>query len=574
MNYLRTQPQIHIRSDVITGKIRNANNELTEFLNGDRYVYVEAGFSPVLEQETTINGHTCRIWHSNQAMKCKRCSGDNHRTTDAVECPAYIDEPEDVIIFWESKHVFSNFYMCNIKLFDLDFKSAEHCYQYCKLRYIGQDELAQEILLCDTPRQAKQIAMKIPGHLMIQWHEQKCNAMLSGDNHRTTDAVECPAYIDEPEDVIIFWESKHVFSNFYMCNIKLFDLDFKSAEHCYQYCKLRYIGQDELAQEILLCDTPRQAKQIAMKIPGHLMIQWHEQKCNAMYQILCAKAKCCAKFKDALIRSDKIIIAEGTVDTFWGIGMPGYYAKNTNPEYLCGHNRLGMILMDVRKNLLDELLASSQTPPPVSCLNRVISETPMSSTASVSDVPNSSTNAPTIQDNNPRSETPVTESTSGSHQAGHSKNAQSMELLVQDSQIPSTSGANQDGNKSHSVDKASTRIGDIQLEATQMDVTQGVTTEQSVPDSETSSVAKSTSAGSMSSSKASIADEISEAELVQKRTPATVRRRIPKNTSKHQKSDGPMDNFLQKLKRKLSPEKETDTASVNQKQQRSDKAKS
>ena len=167
MNYLRTQPQIRIRSDVITGKIRNANNELTEFLNGDRYVYVEAGFSPVLEQETTINGHTCRIWHSNQAMKCKRCSGDNHRTTDAVECPAYIDEPEDVIIFWESKHVFSNFYMCNIKLFDLDFKSAEHCYQYCKLRYIGQDELAQEILLCDTPRQAKQIAMKIPGHLMI-----------------------------------------------------------------------------------------------------------------------------------------------------------------------------------------------------------------------------------------------------------------------------------------------------------------------------------------------------------------------------------------------------------------------
>ena len=469
MNYLRTQPQIRIRSDVITGKIRNANNELTEFLNGDRYVYVEAGFSPVLEQETTINGHTCRIWHSNQAMKCKRCSGDNHRTTDAVECPAYIDEPEDVIIFWESKHVFSNFYMCNIKLFDLDFKSAEHCYQYCKLRYIGQDELAQEILLCDTPRQAKQIAMKIPGHLMIQWHEQKC---------------------------------------------------------------------------------------------------------NAMYQILCAKAKCCAKFKDALIRSDKKIIAEGTVDTFWGIGMPGCYAKNTNPEYLCGHNRLGMILMDVRKNLLDELLASSQTPPPVSCLNRVISETPMSSTASVSDVPNSSTNAPTIQDNNPRSETPVTESTSGSHQAGHSKNAQSMELSVQDSQIPSTSGANQDGNKSHSVDKASTRIGDIQLEATQMDVTQGVTTEQSVPDSETSSVAKSTSAGSMSSSKASIADEISEAELVQKRTPATVRRRIPKNTPKHQKSDGPMDNFLQKLKRKLSPEKETDTASVNQKQQRSDKAKS
>ena len=288
---------------------------------------------------------------------------------------------------------------------------------------------------------------------------------------------------------------------------------------------------------------------------------------------LCAKANCCAKFKDALIRSDKTIIAEGTVDTFWGLGMPGYYAKNTNPEYLCGHNRLGMILMDVRKTLLDELLASSQTPPPVACLNRVISETPMSNT-----VPNSSTNAPMNQDNNPRSETHVTASIPGSHQAGHSKhppkNAQSKGLLVQDSQIPSTSGANQDGNKGHSVDEASTQIDDIQLETTQMDVTQGDPAEQSVPDSETSSVAKSTSDRSLSSSKASIADEMSEAELVQKRTPATVRRRIPENTPKQQKTDGPMDNFLQKLKRKLSPEKETDTASVNQKQQRSDKAKS
>ena len=148
MNYLRTQPQIRIRSDVITDKIRNANNELTEFLNGDRYVYVEAGFSPVLEQEATINGHTCGIWHTNQAMKCKQCCGDDHRTTDADKCPAYIDDQED------------------------DFKSAEHCYQYCKLRNIGQEEIAQEILLCDTPRQAKQIAMKIPGHLLIQWHDQ------------------------------------------------------------------------------------------------------------------------------------------------------------------------------------------------------------------------------------------------------------------------------------------------------------------------------------------------------------------------------------------------------------------
>ena len=103
-NYLRTQPQIRIRSDVITGKIRNANNELTEFLNGDRYVYVEAGFSPDLEQEATINGHTCRIWHSNQAMKCKRCSEDDHRTTDADKCTLM---NQKMLSFWGNQNMSS-----------------------------------------------------------------------------------------------------------------------------------------------------------------------------------------------------------------------------------------------------------------------------------------------------------------------------------------------------------------------------------------------------------------------------------------------------------------------------------
>ena len=38
MKYLRDQPQLTIRSNVIAGNIRNGNNELTDFLNGDRYV--------------------------------------------------------------------------------------------------------------------------------------------------------------------------------------------------------------------------------------------------------------------------------------------------------------------------------------------------------------------------------------------------------------------------------------------------------------------------------------------------------------------------------------------------------
>ena len=71
-----------------------------------------------------------------------------------------------------------------------------------------------------------------------------------------------------------------------------------------QYCKLRYIGQGEvgeLAQDVLLGDTPRQAKHIAANIPDHLLIQWHEQKLEVMHRILVAKAPCCDKFKQNLL---------------------------------------------------------------------------------------------------------------------------------------------------------------------------------------------------------------------------------------------------------------------------------
>ena len=68
--------------------------------------------------------------------------------------------------------------------------------------------------------------------------------------------------IKKPDDVIIFWKQHNVFSNFHMCNLSVFGI-----EHAYQYCKLRYIDQEELADEILLCDTPRQAKTSLQKYP-------------------------------------------------------------------------------------------------------------------------------------------------------------------------------------------------------------------------------------------------------------------------------------------------------------------
>ena len=122
------------------------------------------------------------------------------------------------------------------------------------------------------------------------------------------------------------------------------------------------------------CVIPREKqKNIAGNIPDHLLIQWHEQKLEVMHRILVAKAQCCDKFKQDLFKSDSKILLEGNIDKFWGIGMPGFFAKNTHPDYLCGQNHFGSILMDIRKTLLNNPINNPQTPPPAVCLESATS---------------------------------------------------------------------------------------------------------------------------------------------------------------------------------------------------------
>ena len=40
--------------------------------SGERYVYVETDFEPVLPQEVTIGNAQCRIWHYTQPLKCRK----------------------------------------------------------------------------------------------------------------------------------------------------------------------------------------------------------------------------------------------------------------------------------------------------------------------------------------------------------------------------------------------------------------------------------------------------------------------------------------------------------------------
>ena len=52
------------------------------------------------------------------------------------------------------------------------------------------------------------------------------------------------------------------------------------------------------------------------------------------------------------------VIAEGNIDSYWGIGMPPHIAATTNPDFYNGRNNPGLVLMEVRGEVAKHLMTT------------------------------------------------------------------------------------------------------------------------------------------------------------------------------------------------------------------------
>ena len=81
-----------------------------------------------------------------------------------------------------------------------------------------------------------------------------------------------------------------------ICHINIYGKDFNSSEQAYQWCFVRHLARDDLAEEIMMATTAANAKEVASRIPRHLHGTWHDNKLEVMNDILDAKVKYCAEF--------------------------------------------------------------------------------------------------------------------------------------------------------------------------------------------------------------------------------------------------------------------------------------
>ena len=177
LEFLHGQPGVSVRSKIISSRIRDSDNKLSPFYSGDRFVYVKGNFSPVLHTSAMVNFNKCRVFHKSQEKACDRCKQSSHTTAETEKCEAFYNDSQNIIAFRSPKNVLCNYYPSPIKMFDKEFPTVEHAYQWRFLKYIGMDDHAQQIMETSSPAEAKEIASSIPRQLHTDWHAIKVCVM-------------------------------------------------------------------------------------------------------------------------------------------------------------------------------------------------------------------------------------------------------------------------------------------------------------------------------------------------------------------------------------------------------------
>jgi len=138
-------------------------------------------------------------------------------------------------------------------------------------------------------------------------------------------------------------------SNFYPCNITMFDFVWPTAEHAYVAAKFRRIDDSSFEEGLkLYCKlaalTPGQAKRMGRE--ATLPPNWDQYKIKVMEKIIELKFSCDNKdLMQKLIATGDAYIEETNSwgDEFWGV--------NVTKHGSAGQNMLGKIIMSRRSEI-------------------------------------------------------------------------------------------------------------------------------------------------------------------------------------------------------------------------------
>ena len=164
------------------------------------------------------------------------------------------------------------------------------------------------------------------------------------------------------EDKVIFWGS--FLSNWYPCKITYEGHQFKSSEQLFMWMKAKHFKDDEIANEIIKCSSPKEAKKLGRKVRGFDQDSWDKVKLKCMYDAINSKFEQNPKLKSKFLElGDGRNFVEGSpYDKVWGIGIDWRDVRAENEPLWKGQNLLGEVLDDLRIDYLLSIESESEIP--------------------------------------------------------------------------------------------------------------------------------------------------------------------------------------------------------------------
>jgi ribA/ribD-fused uncharacterized protein len=165
---------------------------------------------------------------------------------------------------------------------------------------------------------------------------------------------------DEPEPVLFHGadESKGEYRNFSNMSEHRIEIDgimYPSVEHYFQAMKSKEFKDDEMYEKILKAKTTKAVKALGKKVKGFEKEIWDDKKDEIMFRGIKAKfVQHPALRKQLEETGDKMIGEADARNTYWGIGTSMASEKSKHPAKWRGQNRIGKMLMDLRKEFRED----------------------------------------------------------------------------------------------------------------------------------------------------------------------------------------------------------------------------
>lgn len=144
-------------------------------------------------------------------------------------------------------------------------------------------------------------------------------------------------------------------SQWWECNFTYEGITFTSTEHWMMYQKALLFNDLEIANQILACRTPAEAKAFGRKVSDFDNNTWKANRMDIVIEGNLLKFSQNLDLKTFLLNTKARILVEASpVDPIWGVGLSRDSDKINNPNTWRGLNLLGFALMEVRDRLKDE----------------------------------------------------------------------------------------------------------------------------------------------------------------------------------------------------------------------------